>query len=550
MAGGEIPEFARSPFGYYSFFLPDAAWQRSVRELWFLPWYAAPGLRASFLRPISSYSLHLDHLIAPGSAAFAHAQSIGWYLALVAATGVLYRRLLTPTWIAALATLVFAVAQGHGMDVGWVANRNALCAMTFATIALSLHVTWRARGSRSAAVAAPVALLLGLLSGEMALCVTAYFFSYAVFVDGGPWRDRLLSLVPGAVVCLAWQAAYRVLGYGAGGSGVYIDPVTEPTRYIVAVAERLPALLMGALTPVAADVTLLLPPEHAWMLAVFGLALVGGIFWVLRPWLRTSATARFFVVGAVISALPLCATFASDRLLLPVTIGTCGFLAEIFGQWASRRPPVWLSRPSARVVVVAMIVTHLLIAPLALPYRTYAPKVLGGIFHDAAATLDPFDDEIDGRTLVFASTPDFFFGPVSTSHRAPNGHPWPRRMRTLHTGWRGCRIAREDQRTVRVTSNTRFLPSLFDRLLTHPDRHFEVGQSFDTSDTTIEVTAVDIDGWPTEIRAEFDRPLEDPSLLWVVWTRDGYARFALPAVGENAVVEPLEFAEVALFGVP
>ena len=70
-------------------------------------------------------------------------------------------------------------------------------------MALSAHTRWRRAGGRAGALLAPGLLLLALLSAEAAIAVLAYWLAYAVFLDRGTWRGRLLSLLRGGFVRFA-----------------------------------------------------------------------------------------------------------------------------------------------------------------------------------------------------------------------------------------------------------------------------------------------------------------------------------------------------------
>jgi hypothetical protein len=74
-----------------------------------------------------------------------------------------------------------------------------------------------------------------------------------------------------------------------------------------------------------------------------------------------------------------------------------------------------------------------------------------------------------------------------------------------------------------------------EHLLRSPNHPFRVADSVDVG--SMRVTIVELfDGRPRRILVEFDRPLEDPSLLFMVPRPDGYQRFALPPIGESVVV--------------
>jgi hypothetical protein len=74
-----------------------------------------------------------------------------------------------------------------------------------------------------------------------------------------------------------------------------------------------------------------------------------------------------------------------------------------------------------------------------------------------------------------------------------------------------------------------------EHLLRSPTHPFRVADAVDVG--ALRVTILELfDGRPRRVQVEFDRPLEDPSLLFMVPKPDGYKRFALPPIGESVVV--------------
>jgi hypothetical protein len=62
---------------------------------------------------------------------------------------------------------------------------------------------------------------------------------------------------------------------------------------------------------------------------------------------------------------------------------------------------------------------------------------------------------------------------------------------------------------------------------------FEVGHRVVFADVAIEITRVNADGWPTEARFEFARPLEDASFRFMQWQAQTLTPFTLPSIGER-----------------
>jgi len=61
-------------------------------------WWTAPDFRMSFWRPLSSLTHVLDHVLWPRSFILAHVHSMAWFVALLVAVAMLYRRFHAP-WI-------------------------------------------------------------------------------------------------------------------------------------------------------------------------------------------------------------------------------------------------------------------------------------------------------------------------------------------------------------------------------------------------------------------------------------------------------------------
>ncbi len=543
MATGAVAELQRAPTDYYRFFLDDESWHLAARESGFLPWFTEHGFHGEFLRPLASLSLYVDHQLAPGSPFFAHAHSIAWYLALIVATSLVYRRLMGSGALAGLALLIFAIDDAHAVPVGWVANRNALMAMSFASTAFWLHIRWRQERRLFDGVATLPVLLTGLLCSEVALSITAFHFSYAVFLEQGRARDRVLGLLPAAGLCLAWLAVYKWLGYGMSGSELYVEPSGDPSRFLTAVVLRLPVLLAGAVTPLSADFSMAMTPDVLWRLSASSALVVGLFGFALWPWLRTDRGAAFWLVGAAISMLPVCAAFPGDRLLLAPSLGAAAL--ALFLKWllVTEGPSSERIPPRTRAAAWLIVLTHLVVSPLTLPARVFAPHLIGNTYLQGGDTLDGFEEEFDSRTLVLVSTVDLFFGSFAVFNRVDEGGALPARVRTLHSGTSGCVVERPDEHTLLIRARAEFSPRLFDRLLRSPSPGWRVGETEVRSDSTFEVIELGTRGWPSVVRFEFVRPLEDREFVWVVWTEDGYQRFELPEVG-GAVEVP----EVSPFG--
>ena len=550
----KLPELMGSQplLDMFRFMDGDAGHTAFLRDLGVLSWWAPDTLRASFWRPITVLTHLLDDALLPGQAWFAHAHSIAWGAALVAVATVLFRRLHGPGLIAGLAALLYAVDDARAISVGWVANRNALVATVFGLLAIAAHHRWRRDGWRAGAVVGPLLLLTGLLSAEAALAATAYLFAYALYLDSGTWRARMTTLLPYAGTVIGWRMVYNALGYGASGSGLYLDPAREPLRYASAALGRLPVLLGSQWSNVpSVPYNFASPPvATAWALgALLGLAL---LTWVFRHLLRSSPTARFYGLGMVLAALPVCATMPTNRLLTFVGFGGAGLLSQwLVGQGVladratadghaadghaadghaadhqaqnpqARQP--WLAR--------AMVVLHLGVSPLALAGGIAAlPVLLQPVFHACADAL-PDEPALADQTIIFVNSNDLCTTEIHFM-RAVRGQQRPRRVRLLTSALYDIEVHGVDQRTIEVRPEGGWHSNPADSLLRSGDDPLPVGAHVTLAGLDIEIMAHNAAGFVSAARFRFDVPLSDPSLRWLATRKMEPTPFTPPAAGE------------------
>ncbi len=194
MEGWDAGRSARDLFSFANPDRPDEV--RRQIDQGELSWWAAPRLRWRFLRPLPLLLHHLEFKwLERGGAWLMHLHSVLWMAALAAVAAVLFRRLLEPGWVAGLAALLYAVDDGHGFAVGWLANRCMLMAAVLAIGTLLAHDAWRRRGWRAGAILAPVTLALTLLCSEESLAIAGFLLAHVVVLDP----------VQGGGACWCWR---------------------------------------------------------------------------------------------------------------------------------------------------------------------------------------------------------------------------------------------------------------------------------------------------------------------------------------------------------
>ena len=521
---------------------------RRGRDYGILPWWTRAQFKASLWRPISSFTHWLDYRLFPDSPPAMHVHSLIWFSAAALLIATFYRRLIGPTWIAALAGLLYVIDENNFMPVMFIANRNALIALFFGMLCILAHHRWRRNGSRMAAVAAPALFLLSMFSAEAGLATFAYLLAYAVALERGPLAKRALSLVPAVCMIVLWRIIYSTLGYGTHDVGLYIDPVNEPVRYALALVDRVPLMLAGLLSPMSPDLASSFNPAAARWYLIFSLVILAFAFAALTPFLRSSRLARFFLLAAVCAVLPFCATFVSGRNLLFASVAGFALIAMFVGQvvtgatWMPRsrlwRIPVW-------VLCLMLLLVHV---PQALAGRVVAPEMTVRMMSAVTTAQLEGSARPDRDVVVVNSTSPLgmIYVPYAQLRR---GQSPPRTLRTLVPALRPIEVHRPGSNTLLITSkggdlfscaecgpmHIAYVLGLFHELLLRGNRSFQVGEAVILSGLKIEIAAVDERSVPTQISFTFATALDDESLKWYYfdWHSFAYAPFEIPAIGHT-----------------
>jgi len=527
-------EEARGPLDLFNYYQPEDI--ARLKEQGGLPWWSLEQSRWAFWRPVASLTHWVDFTLWPEHPVLMHLHSLVWLALLVLVVSRLHRRLVGAPWVAGLASLLYALDDARAIPAGWIANRNALIAGVFGLAALGLHHRWRDRGSRFAGLAAPVFLLLGLWSNEMAVAVCAYLLAYAMFLDRGRPVWRALTLVPYALVVVSWRIVYKALGYGIWGSDVYVDPLTEPLGFAAAVFYRLPILLTGQWALPPSDVFVLPTISGAaigllWTLAA---VIVIAMVWLLWPFLRKDPTSRFWFVSMVLCLVPACAAGSTDRLLTFAGVGAAALLAELLAavREGSYGPGGGRGGRLVPLFFYGLIVIHFVAAPILL---VTGPQVLHNLWSGyRQAVLDAPLPDAAGKTMVVVNARHL--GLLVAPLRAMHGRPVPDRIRSLGAMKAVAvplEVRRVDERTLVVRPEGGFpVPGARD-----PELRLAVPDRVELAGMTVKILERDREHLPLEAEFVFDVPLEDGSLVWFQVREGLFEPFSPPRIGETVVLD-------------
>lgn len=497
-----------------------------------MPWWALLEFKVAFWRPLSSALMVLDRALFGRSAPAAHLHSVAWHLALVAAAGLLFRRLF-PAAAGGLALVLFALDDAHAIPTLWLANRNALVGGTLGLLAITLHVEGRERQRVALRAAALGAMALALLAGEIALGMLAYVLAYELLAASGNLGARLRAIVPVVLVVLAWLVAYKALGYGAAASTMYVDPIAQPRDWLLNLGPRLAVLLSAVLVGFPADLWMA-ASARPWLVlaglvstALFGLLLRSAWSGLTDDERRH---VRWLGVGAALSLVPVTSTAPSNRLLLAGSVGGAACVAIVLRHAWRRRGAFWVPAGVLGLfhVVVAAVVWVGLTFAFSLNHAR-AERIQAALATDLDQTrvgsqrlvtlwMDPF--------TMMATPARWIFG----------GAPAPQAWWTLS-------LAPGEHLYTRTGPATLELELAQGRLLANEIEYFCRPPGSPPLDTValdgmrVEVAERDAEGI-RRVRFTFDRPLEDPSLVLLDW-KDGVLRAVPPpTIGARWSVTP------------
>lgn len=537
---------------------------RIMIESGYMPWWSAPDMKLGFLRPLSVLTHWPEYRMIPDRTDWMHIHNLIWYVLLCILVAILYRILFDGSWAAGLAGLVFVMHDSHAAHLVSISQRNALIGVFLGICSVLLFMRSRKTRSYGFEWSAIGVFCLSLLAADTGITTVAFLLAYCLFLDRSNWAEKTRVLLPYFVIALIWRMVNSYLGYGAFHNEMYIDPSREPMRIIGAIAERFTILFTSMIA---------IPPAEAYWffsyrwniyfcLITAGVSLV--FLYVISPMTRVSNLARFWLTGALLAVVPVCAVTPDSRNLLYAHIGAVGLMIQYLSGW-SETPIAWTKtwprRISAFFFIGLFILYHLVLSPVIHVAKLNAPN-----------TDDPnnmfvkvFDFGVaEGReketTVVVVNPPSQFYTYYPAVQFAID-RPWIRTIRTLGCGTSDTTVIRTDDKTVRIRQEDGFFPPpgqysvskgfLWDNvhffnMMRRVNRYYRcnapmmpVGHVVQVPGLTVTVTDHTFDHRPKEAEFVFDVPLEDESLHWVVWSWSGveYQPFQPPSIGDQVVIE-------------
>jgi hypothetical protein len=553
MLHGQYP-VARSPFDLFDFANGSRADSSALTHKGVFPWWTHPEIRLSTWRPLSSALMWFDLHAFGKHYRFYHLHSLVWWSALTIAVGLLWRRAV-PLHVGALALALFALDEGHGALIAWIANRNASTSILFGTLALLAYVAWREGRLRHGQWLAAVSFMLALLFGEHALTMLGYFVAYALLAERTPMRTRLLSLVPVALPTAGFLIARAVMGYGPRHSGIYVDPFADPLVFVTAAFQRIPVLVADLMFTLRSDywtfglpwmgwfydrgyvsatwVTSLDPWRHTQSaLGALALIVIGALcFSVLRKRPKRDPL-WWLLVGSALSLVPVVSAFPSSRLLVAALIGLCPIFATFVIEGLTL--PI---RPARAIASVMLAVLHLSVPAWHTYTETRNLPAMADAIRRAIHAMDVDDRALPRQRLVIMSASDANLGFYLPFVRLREGLSAPERCWVLSGSPLPMYVTRRGSNALEIelAAGQSASAAPFEQMFRSSREPLGIGDIFDLDGMRAEVLGVRNGGF-TRARFTFDRPVTDPSLRFLYAGLNGMRRFTLGHIGERIFV--------------
>jgi hypothetical protein len=549
-----------NPLNLYGFSWDYSRRFRIGQDRGFFPWWASDQIRTNFFRPLSSLTLAFDYSLWPDMPLLMHVHSLLWFCLLIVLTYQLYRSVSGSAVVAGISILLFIVDDVFTGPAGWISNRHAVVAMVFSVLCVGLYHQGVSKRKWPYIAGACGAYALALLASEMGLVTFAYLFAYLLVLDRDKWLGRVKRVAPFVLITVAWRLVYTVLGYGASGTLLYIDPILSPADFITQLLIRAPVLLFSAVGLPVVEMLLAFSPHAAAILAVVCLIPLGLLALAAYPVLKAHRTSAFWLIGLLVAVIPLVSGIPQNRNLGLVSLGVMALAGQFFVDVATAKksgPLTTFQRILLRIATPILLILYLVVSPIVV---ISSPASTQTMAEDQARAADfGSAPELAEQHLYVINPPGAMSFMAGLFPRLFTDKPFPASINYLSSGFAPVHIKRVDARTIVVTPEGGYTPlpgPIIDDatgMVTHvhlenvyrtlegfsynPRNPMQVGQVVALSEVTVEVTEMTNDGRIAQARFTFAHPLEDDRYVWLLWGEDTstYTRVQMPPVGESRV---------------
>jgi len=531
----------------------DETRNKMLRDYGLLPWWFHVEARCALWRPFTAFTHWLDYRIFPDSPALMHAHNIAWFTAVVFLAAIIYRKIIGPTGIAALAALMFVLDKNTYFPVMFVANRGFIVALCLGLICFLMHHKWRSTGSSISAILSVIFFSLSILANEAGVSTFAFILAYALVLDKASWPKRFSTLLPAILIIIIWRIIYQSLGYGVSGIGeAYLDPGREPLKFLYHFPGYFLGIIAGQLSALSTEIFMAVNLKCVGIISMFyiGFNIVAIVLFL--PIIFKNTLARFWFAVMIFAAIPVVAA-PSGKNFGFIAIGAFGFIVvfanDLFKN-KSQLHKLRLYKYPARTFCVILLIAHI---PLSAVSKLIIPKV-------APVTLNTFANPkglnnvslSNDSNVVIVNATSHLSACAMPTNAAYYDQPIPKSIRALAFAYSALEIERTGENSIVIRSKEKNIFTadqssplhfshafvIFDRLL-FTSQMFEKNRRFALEGMTVDVLATDNNNLPKELAYTFDAPLEHKNFRWLKfnWHTFSYEPFTLPKIGQTVVTD-------------
>lgn len=528
-----------SPLDIFVFGTGNTEEMRPYLEAGPFPWFMDPQFKGHFFRPLASLTMALDCALFGHFAPFFHAHSILWYALLCLGVMLILRRSL-PASVGVLALFLFVLDESHTIPAAWWANRNSVIAVGLGFLGLAAHLRWREDQWRPGLLLSLAGFTGGLLGGESGLGPMAYVLAYELFGSRDAPRSRFRAIVPVSLLAIAYYAYYRLNGYGAENSELYLDPGSNPLGYLLAAPGRFLMHLAGQFFMAPCEVTLLWPSLDPLIIALGlgALAVVTAALYALWPEFseQEKRALRWIIPGALLATLPSLAAIVNARVLLAPSLGGAVVIAVIVVHaWrlkgASAAAP--MKRRLLRCLMWVFIVMHLAVSTVLWQVQVLALPALMNHLNGIMRSTDLDETRIAESQVLIINAPDPYTGVYPVMLRYFDGLPRAKSWWLFSMAPFTHRVTRTGEREMEVEIvDGQLCTTLIEQLFRSKKNPMRPGDRLDLKGLVITVLETGDTG-PSRIHLEFAEPPESDRYQILVFRNGRYERIVPPPPGTS-----------------
>lgn len=534
-SAGLRTEWNNCTFDLYCFFDGTSeAYNEAQNQI--LAWYADPDFKMMFWRPVSSLLSILDYRLFGFDSTGYHIHLFLWYMILLIAIGLFLRRFF-PDSISALSLFLFTVSISHLMPVLWIAARHYIVSAAIGFFSLLSHIKWREEKWFPGFIISIIGFALTLLSSEYGLGIFAFLFCYEIFANKENLKRKIIHIIPAFSVCTVWLIFYYLNGYGANESQSYLHPLDNLQVFITRIPQYVFSMIGVLFFSIPAKIVKAIPSGFI-IFSVIGLIATGILFKIYQFSTDTKKSMLWVGFASIISYIPsILGNFAARSMLFP-SIGMSIFIAILiqYGLTATiKNQKRKTSIIFVKILCFLIVIMHGILGPFQWYTATNFMNTLQGKIDYLANNIDFATDDIENKNVFFMNSPmPFFFSSYAIGSMIYNLDKIPKSIKLLSFSKFSHQLTRITENTFETTYDE---GQLFERG-SGPTSMFRgveplnVGDIFKVPNIAITVLSTNEFG-PTKIRFEFDKALNSPEYIFMVWKDGKFIPLLFPDVGES-----------------